>query len=517
MNIDGATPLATLPATAYGIHTSVYDGDLTNAQVPAFLKTAGIALLRYPGGLYSDFYHWYNYTLVPQQQPGAPGPCNQQPGKAPAANCGYLAVNSDFGHFVQVLASSSTVGMITVNYGSNPIAGGPATPQEAAAWVAYANGDPSNPTVIGVDATGQDWKTVSYWASLRAATPLGTDDGMNFLRLGRSTPVGVQYWEIGNELYGNGYYGAPGWEEDLHAPYNTSGSANRVGNAALSPQVYGTNVLAFIAAMKAVDPTIKIGAVLDMNLNDSWFNDWNTKVLEQCATAIDFGILHYYPNQVVNGVVDPVATLADPNKNIASELNSIRALLQKYGGAAAAAMPLAATETGPVSYTATINDPTIQGLFATDAYLTLLENGFFNIDWLELHNGTFLTPTPNQGPGPAYYGIQLSHLAAGPGDTLIQTVTTIDVSGVQQVRAHAAKRGDGSVAVTLINDDPVNTAAFQLNFTGLTLGSTAVRYDWGKGVTPPAAALVPTAVSNPGNGMLVSVPPYSVTTVAFQN
>jgi hypothetical protein len=474
------------------------------------LQTAGISMLRYPGGSYSDFYHWFNNTLVPQAQPGEPGACNQVVGGAPAPNCGYLARDTDFGHFVQLLASTSTVGMITVNYGSNPTAGGPATPQEAAAWVAYANGDPTNQTLIGVDSTGRDWKTVSYWASLRAATPLAADDGMNFLRIGQQAPVGIQYWEIGNEIYGNGYYGAPGWEEDLHAAYNTTGSTDRFGNAALSPREYGDTVLEFVAAMKAVDPTIQIGAVLDMTLADTFFNDWNATVLDRCAAAIDFGIVHYYPNHVtggIGGVVDQAATLADP-RNIASELSSLRTLLVQHGGSSAATLPLAVTEAGPVSFTSTITDPTIHGLLATDAYLTLLENGIFNVAWLELHNGTFLTPS--QGRGPAYYGIQLSHLAAAPGDTLVQATSTVAL-----LRAHAAKRADGSVAVTLINDDPSNSVLVQLNFTGVTLPSSAVRYDWGKSITPPSAALAATTVNNPANGMQVPLQAYSATTLVF--
>ena len=58
---------------------------------------------------------------------------------------------------------------------------------------------------------------------------------------------GVKYWEIGNEVYGNGHYGSD-WETDNHADK--------------SPTAYANGVVAFADAMKAVDPTIKIGAVL---------------------------------------------------------------------------------------------------------------------------------------------------------------------------------------------------------------------------------------------------------------
>jgi len=46
-----------------------------------------------------------------------------------------------------------------------------------------------------------------------------SDDGMNFLRIGHPEKVLVKYWEVGNEVYQNGYYGGQDNEEDLHAPY----------------------------------------------------------------------------------------------------------------------------------------------------------------------------------------------------------------------------------------------------------------------------------------------------------
>ena len=73
--------------------------------------------------------------------------------------------------------------MITVNYGAGlqwnstktklvaPSSG--ASPNEAAAWVAYANGNPNlfgtpQDISLGTDAQGNNWKTVGYWAKLRA-------------------------------------------------------------------------------------------------------------------------------------------------------------------------------------------------------------------------------------------------------------------------------------------------------------------------------------------------------------
>lgn len=136
-------------------------------------------------------------------------------------------------------------------------------------------GDPANTKPIGIDSTRHDWQTIGYWAGLRASQPLATDDSLNFLRIGHPSPVLIKYWEVGNEVYKNGYYGGQGTEEDLHAPYPKDPKDNekqRRKNANLSPDAYANNLLQYIKAMKAVDNRIKVGASLDIPLS----GDWNT-------------------------------------------------------------------------------------------------------------------------------------------------------------------------------------------------------------------------------------------------
>jgi hypothetical protein len=114
---------------------------------------------------------------------------------------GWVAPGTDFDSFMGTTKSVGAQAMVIANYGSG-------TPEEAAGWVRYAN------------------VTKGY---------------------------GVKYWEIGNEVFGNGYYGAD-WELDYHT--------------SKSPTTYANNVVQYVQAMKAVDPTIKIGVVL--TLPNSW-------------------------------------------------------------------------------------------------------------------------------------------------------------------------------------------------------------------------------------------------------
>jgi len=46
-----------------------------------------------------------------------------------------------------------------------------------------------------------------------------------------------------------------------------------------------------------------------------------------------------------------------------------------------------------------------------------MENGAVSINWLELHNGTFLDA--NNTPGLVYFGIQLVHRLVRPNDTFV--------------------------------------------------------------------------------------------------
>ncbi len=528
--VDTTKVLATVPATAYGLHTSVYDTSLSDtAALPALLADTGIALLRYPGGSYSDTYHWAQYTTTPSFG-GTPPACG-------VISNGYLAPNADFGNFVRLLQATGTTGMITVNYGSsvadanatrsNGTQGGgtvfPAScsepntsgqPQEAAAWVAYANGSPANTQTIGVDAVGFDWKTVGFWAGLRAATPLAVDDGYNFLRLGLAQPVGVKYWEIGNEEYYNGYSGIS-VENDLHAPYvyanGYSGTyATRAGEAALSPTAYGTNAAAYAQAMRAVDPTISIGLVLSSPTVDPIPAAWNPAVLTaMCgATTFDFAIEHYYPGTY--NAVTAAQLLGSPQVDMPAMVGAIRGELAQYCPANAAAIPIYLTEFNANGTTAAGVPAAVTGLFALHELLTGLEAGVQNIEYLEMHDtaGTYLSTT-SEAPGPAFYGIELAHQLTGAGDALV-----LATSASAQVLAHASLKANGQTGVVLVNANAAQAQTVLVTMNGGMGSGTA--YSYGLSTTQTAAQLTGTAVAVNGNQLVVQVPAYSAVEVLLQ-
>jgi hypothetical protein len=489
---------------AFGIQADVHDGSLVSPQVVSLLNATAINTFRYPGGEYADTYHWSNYKATPWQ--GEKTPKN-----------GDYSPNNNFGFFVRLLDYlKNGTAVITVNYGSNMAGTGGGDPEEAAAWVAYCNGDPSDNKVIGKDSSGNDWRTVGYWATMRASLPLGDDDGFNMLRIQHPKSLNVKYWEIGNEVYGNGYFpddSNGGFAEDLHASYAPNGKDSektRHGNAALSPSAYGKGVDAFAKAMKAVDPGIEIGAVLFNPADEKRAAGWNPAVMAECGTSVDFVILHWYiantlPPDWKN--LDEAALLRTPQEVLPKIGSDLVELFHKYSGENASKMQFVVTEMGTTPF-AKVGNPATQGLFAADAYASLMEMGAANIDWAELHGSYFLNDKNVQGP--AYFGIQMVHLLANINDQLVEAKTS-----APSLTVHAAKRADGSIAVMLINKSSKEKSTVKLQISGASIGTEGSRFDWGQSSPADKYPVTKEAVSGIGSTFSVVVPPYTITNIVI--
>ena len=201
--------------------------------------------------------------------------------------------------------------MITVNYGTGNTIGKSESPQETGAQVAA------------------DW--------------------VNYANVQHR--YNVKYWEIGNEIYGNDTYDAF-WEPDDHCGTIPPGSQP----ASCGPSVYAQNVKAYIAAMKAVDPTIEVGVVL--TAPGGWPNGvtnagspqpWDQTVLSALGGSIDFADVRWYP-QNPSSVTPPGPTdsglLAD-TAQIPTMMSTLRSEFSQYAGKSG--IPVVLTETNSVS------------------------------------------------------------------------------------------------------------------------------------------------------------------------
>ena len=478
--VGASSPLGKILPIAVGANAAAWDGALVDVGIPRLLSNAGVRVMRYPGGSMADNYHWMT---------NAPDDASQ----------GSTAPQANFDAYMSVVRAAHAQAMITVNYGSG-------TAQEAAGWVQYANDG------------GRHYR--GPVPTYPGASPAGHDDH-------------IAYWEIGNELYGDGTYGAT-WE---------------VNHNAHDPTTYGNGVVSYSAAMKAVDPTIRVGVVLTAPSN--WPDGvtdaaspapWNDTVLPIACAAADFVDVHWYP-QGPTGESD-AALLASPENgdatsvsytpSIPSIVSTLKAQIAAYCGAHAPDVQIMITETNSVSYNPGKQTTSlVDALFLDDAVMTWLENGVANVDWWAIHDSPFAgnddpslygasacgdygvlsagatcsngaVEPPVDTPFPAYYGLQMLAHLAGASDTMLATTSSTSL-----VSLHAVRQANGRVKVMLINKDPAVAYAVGVAVDGGCGRGLADVWTYG----PASTAIAKTVALVPGPSFSVTVAPYSVTTV----
>jgi hypothetical protein len=338
------------------------------------------------------------------------------------------------------------------------------------------------------------------------------DPANNFLAVNHDVPVGIKYWEIGNEINGNGYYATFwNWEQDLHAPYG----ATRTNNAALSPTAYGNNFIQFANAMKAVDPTIKVGGVLTgpggVGDTASTSTNWDRNVLLTAGNQMDFGILHWYvdddPNASSGSCTIGNATCESNFLNAtANQLPNIYQQLKNRVGQYTTKDPnqfeIHMTEFG---YFDSVGDTNLAtGLFAADVYATAMEQGADSVHYLEMSANTFLGDSSALTRGPAFRATQMLDHFFNSGDEIVGAT-----SSSSNVKVHAVRQPDGTVALMLINllSGAGNDATVTINIAGLPLDDAALQWLYsGSGTSAP----VQSSIGGVGNSFTYTVAPRAL-------
>ncbi len=191
-----------------------------------------MGVLRFPGGCFADTYHWKDGV----------GPVDCRPSR-PNRHWGGIEQNH-FGsdEFMSLCHHLDCEPIICVNFGG-------ASPEEAANWVEYMNGDPS--TLFG---------------AMRAAN-------------GHASPYGVRYWDIGNEMFAE-------WE-----------------NGHCTAVEYAQRYLSFAKAMRARDASIRLIACAgDGNQLDQ---QWNENILPVIRQYVDVLALHTYAPMIADAAYKP--------------------------------------------------------------------------------------------------------------------------------------------------------------------------------------------------------------------
>jgi hypothetical protein len=347
---------------------------------------------------------------------------------------------------------------------------------------------------------------------------------------------GFKYWEIGNECYGS-------WETDNNTvPHD--------------PYTYAQRFQQYYIQMKAVDPTIKIGAVAVAG-EDSYANNTNHPVvnprtgvthngwtpvmlatMRSLGVTPDFLIYHRYA-QSPGDESDQGLLLS--NSTWSTDAADLRQQLNDYLGAAVApSVELDNTEnnsvsTNPGKQTTSL----VNGLFLADSICAAMNTEFNSVVWWDLRNGQ---ETGNNNSGTLYgwrqygdYGVVDSADPAGPADTyptfyverLLQHFArggdrlVSSASDYPLLSVCAAQRTNGGLTLLVVNKSASNALNANITISGATPGSTGTLYSYGIPQDNAAETGVGSAdiATSPVTGLSTtfshSFPAYSANVIAF--
>lgn len=398
-------------------------------------KAAAPTIIRMPGGSWSNWYDWSHCELN-----------NECPW-----DWGVLTP-TDFINFMQ---ATETEGMFTINNNG--------TVQDAAALVAFFNGSTSDCREIGVDRRGKDWDRVCDWAQLRADN-------------GNPDPIGVQYWEIGNEIYGGNLAETGGtdcwefgWEENVWTCDGTE-YVEGIGSGASRNEGF----IEFRDLMRWVDPTIQVGAV-GVTGQAEWSN-WGNEVITAAGDQMDFYIIHEYG--FWNPPDNNQEALAYPIGRWDFIMDDYQASLDAHAGGRD--VPVAITEYNLFSFQDMDNDQlmkeTVNMLFMADTMGQMMVTGVDIANQWDLANGEAgngtdygLMNAENYNRTPQYYAFPLWGKF---GDTMLPV--TNPLSAASQLSIYAGRVDADTISVLAINKTGNSiTSDIQLNGFGCISSGTA--------------------------------------------
>jgi hypothetical protein len=403
----------------FGLNAAVWDGAYASPNTTQLLTELNNQALRFPGGSLSDVYHWQTNTSEGETFDWA----------------------TNFDEFVATAAATRAAVYITANYGTG-------TPEEAAAWVLYAN---------------------------------------------KVKRHNVRYWEIGNENYGT-------WEADNNTrPHD--------------PVTYANRFKEYWRQMKAVDPSIKIGAVVAIgednfaNYTDhpvtnprtgQVHNGWTPVMLDtlkQLGVTPDFVVYHRY-EQGPGGESD--LFLLNSAASWGNDAVALRQMLDDYLGRKARQVELAVTEHNSVfSNPGKQTTSLVNGLFYADAVGNLLKTEFNAMLWWDLRNGQeggnnnspslygwrrygdygIVSAADPAGPAdryPTFYVNKLLKYFARGGEKVVQAGSDYGSLGV-----YAVTGDDRSLRILVINKHPSAALNTTIALPALKKGEKAKVFSYG--------------------------------------
>ena len=304
-----------------------------------------------------------------------------------------------------------------------------------------------------------------------------------------------KYWEIGNEVGGS-------WETDnnTNAPWKPH-----------DPWTYAMRFTNYYALMKAVDPTIKIGAVADITEDGTSnytnhpvvnprtgvpHNGWTPVMLTYMRSnnvIPDFLIEHKYPpaDGDTYNLLWPATWSADAA--------SLRQMVTDYLGSAGTNVTLECTENGSTGDAQSVS--LVGGLLYADSLGQVMQTELNSRLWWDTRNGgsSITNSDPalygwrtnsagyffedggivyNAGAAtnryPKYYVAKLMPLFAGGGDSVVKITNDYQLLGT-----YAVRRTNGTLTLLVINKSSSSNLTAVVNFRGYLPATNATVYSYG--------------------------------------
>lgn len=304
-----------------------------------------------------------------------------------------------------------------------------------------------------------------------------------------------KYWEIGNECGGS-------WETDdnTNAPWQPH-----------DPWTYAMRFTNYYAKMKAVDPSIKIGAVADITEDGTsnytnhpvvnprtgvTHNGWTPVMLTYLRSnnvTPDFLIEHKYPP--ADG--DTCNLLWSSTWSL--DVVSLRQMVTDYLGSAGTNLTLECTENGSTGDPQSVS--LVGGLCYVDSIGQVLQTELNSRLWWDTRNGgstitnsdpalygwrtnatgyrfedggiIFNTGAPTERY-PKYYCAKLMPFFAAGGDTVVKITNDYSLLGT-----YAIKRTNGTLTLLVINKSSSSNLTATVNFGGWLPATNATIYSYG--------------------------------------
>ena len=347
---------------------------------------------------------------------------------------------------------------------------------------------------------------------------------------------GFKYWEIGNECYGT-------WETDINtnAPYLPN-----------DPWTYAMRFSDYYTAMKAVDPTIKVGIVVVPG-EDSYVNNfshsaynprtdqthygWTPVVLATLSSLgirPDFMVHHFYPEYAggqrlaIYSRWRPTGR-AMPRTCGSKSMITSAAAVRTSSCFAPRTMPMLAPQ--GVQSTSLVN-----GLYLADSMSQIMKTEFNSYLWWIFENGP--DTTGDFDPSlygwrtygdfglvqdintryPTFYAMKLMQYFVRPGDTILNPTSDYPLLSV-----YAASNSGGTISLLVINKNPTNILTSDITLAGFVPNAVATVRAYGipqdeatrtnGSVADQDIAMGSFASASPN--FTYSFPPYSLTLFTF--